>query len=83
MGVIQKAAFTRMYGNMTASLSEEDLKAIEDCQTDSEADEKIKALYTENTGKNPDSEMQDILDEVAAEYIKELQKKPTDNNSSY
>lgn len=71
---LTKTNFARFYTQAMASLTDEDMAAIEACQTDDEANAEIKRLYQLRTGKDPQGEMQKFLDDFAQGFITEYEK---------
>lgn len=79
---LTKAAFTRLYGNLMANLSDEDVAAIELCKDQEEANAKIKELYQKQTGKNPEDEIKEQIDGFAKDFIAENSKPENTPQSS-
>jgi hypothetical protein len=52
-----------------SSLSDEDLKSVEAAGTQEEANDTLKKLYQEKTGKDMQEEMNKIVDQYATELI--------------
>lgn len=70
---LTKAAFTRLYGNLIATLSDQEIDEIEALSDQEQADAKIKELYLKHTGKNPDEELKESLDAFAKEFVEQNQ----------
>jgi hypothetical protein len=80
---ITQAAFSSLYASAIASFSDDDIKAIEECPTDEDADAKIKELYKEHTGIDPDTKMQELLSTLAQDFLESLEsesKNPQGSN---
>lgn len=69
-----KSAFMLVYTNAMASFTEEDVKAVEDAETDEKANEKIAELYALRTGKNMQDVLNVFLTKVAEEYMAGFEK---------
>lgn len=74
---LTKNAFMLLYTNAMAAFTEEDIKAIEDCESDEKANEKIVELYSQRTGKKAEEELSTFLTKVADEYIASQEKEAT------
>lgn len=68
---LTKAANDQLYAEITNSLTEEDLKAIDACQNQEEANKEILKRYVEKTGQDPDQKVQQFLDLFAEGFLKE------------
>lgn len=71
---LTKTGFANLYTEAMALFTEEDMKAIEACATQEEANEKIKALYTLRTGKDAEAEMQKFLDTFSQGFLDQYEK---------
>lgn len=71
---ITKTSFARLYEQALTSFTDEDMKAVEACQTQEEANEKIRKFYTLRTGKDPDQEAQKFVADFCQGFMAEYQK---------
>ncbi|MBI4080903.1 MAG: hypothetical protein HY430_03990 [Candidatus Levybacteria bacterium] len=55
---LMKITFAQLYMQAMTTFSDEDIQIIENIAIDKEAHTKIKELYKERTGRDPDEEMQ-------------------------
>lgn len=72
-----KNAFMLMYSNGVAAFTEEDVKAIDACETEDKGNEKIAELYALRTGKNVQDDLNVFLTKVAEEYMAAIEKDPS------
>ena len=68
---VNKTAFAKLYAEAMTVFTEEDLKAIEDCVGQEEANFEIMTRYSEKTGKNAQEVMQTYLDIFADKFLEE------------
>lgn len=66
-----KTAFAKLYAEAMTVFTEEDLKAIEQCAGQEEANFEIMTRYTDHTGKNAQEVMQGYLDIFADKFLEE------------
>lgn len=71
---LTKAASAKFYTEAIATFSDEDMKAIEACTSQEEANFEIRTRFAEKTGKNPDIMMQEFLDTFAQGFLDQYQK---------
>lgn len=69
-----KAASDQLYAQALQSLTEEDLKVIDACPNQEEANKEILSRFTQRTGKNPDDVIQEFLQNFAKGFLLEYQK---------
>ena len=67
---LMKKASSLLYTSAIATFTEEDMVAIEACETDEDANKKILELFQLRTGKNPQEELNGFLTKFAEEFIK-------------
>lgn len=75
---ITKTSFARLYEQALASFTNEDIKAVEACQTQEETNEKIRQIYTLRTGKDPNQEAQKFIANFVQGFMAEYQKELKD-----
>lgn len=68
---VNKTAFARLYTEAMTVFTEEDLKAIEECTGQEEANFEIMTRYSEKTGKNAQEVMQNYLDIFSDKFLEE------------
>ncbi len=68
---IGEVAFEQFTQEAMQLFSDEDLKAIDSCATQDEANEEIKKLYTLYTGKDATEQINYLLSENAKRYLEE------------
>lgn len=71
---VNKTAFAKLYTEAMTVFSEDDLKAIEECTGQEEANFEIMTRYSEKTGKNAQEVMQNYLDIFADKFLEEAKK---------
>ena len=64
------------------SLTDEDLQKIEDSETQEAANEALKTIYQEKTGKDAEEEMKKIIDQKVDELIAKYKNEPQSGNLS-
>lgn len=74
---LTKTNFARFYSQAMALFTEEDMKAVEAIPTDEEAHKKIREIYQQKTGKDPEEEMKKFMDDFAQGFLAEHAKNPT------
>lgn len=70
---LAKSAFSLLFADAMAVFSEDDIIAIEKCDTPEETEKKVFALYVDRTGKNPKEEVTMLLGKFMHEYMTNLQ----------
>lgn len=68
---IAKAVFNKFYTDAVANLTDEDLDELEKCNSQEEANVKIKELYQKRTGNDPDEEAKQFYDDFATKFLEE------------
>lgn len=71
---LTKASFARFYTTGMAVFTEEDMQAIEACQSEEESHRKIKELYALRTGQDAEQATQKFLDDFAQGFLAEYEK---------
>lgn len=71
---VTKTAFAKLYTEAVTVFTEEDLKAIDQCVGQEEANFEIMTRYAERTGKNAQEVMQGYLDIFADKFLEEAKK---------
>lgn len=71
---LTKTAWSKFYTESLAVFSPEDLKAIEECTSQEEANFEIRTRYAEKTGKNPDTAMLEFLNTFAQGFLDQYYK---------
>ncbi|HUW24178.1 MAG TPA: hypothetical protein VMW04_00960 [Patescibacteria group bacterium] len=66
---ITKNATTKLYTEMAAALTEEDLEVINKCSVQEEADFEIKERYSQRTGKSPQSLLEETITTATEEFL--------------
>lgn len=66
---IAEAAFEQFTKEAMALFSDDDLRAIDACATQTEADDKIKELYSLYAGKDPKEYIDNLITEQAKQYL--------------
>jgi hypothetical protein len=66
---ITKNATTKLYTEMAAALTDEDLEAIDKCSVQEEADLEIKERYSQRTGKSPQPLLDETITAATEEYL--------------
>lgn len=66
-------AYEAFMQNIASTLSDADLQKIEACATQEEANQALKDVYHEKTGKDTQEEMKKIVDQKADEFIARYQ----------
>lgn len=75
---LQKSAFNQFYVEAMAAFTDDDFDQIEKIEDESAAQQKVKELYQERTGKNPDEEASKFFDVFADGFLKENSEHPED-----
>lgn len=78
---LAKKSSLMLYTNAMAAFTEEDVAAVEKCETDEKANEKIIELYALRTGRNPMEELNLFLTKFAEEFTKAIEKEPVRKKS--
>jgi hypothetical protein len=68
---LTQASFNKLCAEAVLNFTKEDLTAIENCATDEDANNKIKELYKERTGKDANEEAEKFLDIFAQGFLDE------------
>lgn len=71
---VAKTAFAKLYTEAMTVFDEEDLKAIEQCTGQEEANFEVMTRYSEKTGKNAQEVMQSYFDIFADKFLEEAKK---------
>jgi hypothetical protein len=65
----------KVFTDVFTTFDEEDLKKIARSTSPQQANFKIRLLYLNKTGKNPDDEVQDLLDKFSDKFLEEYEKR--------
>lgn len=68
---LAKTVYTQFYTMAVSSLTEEDLKTLDRCKSQDEANAKIKELYKLRTGLDPDEQALKFYDDVATKFLED------------
>ncbi len=68
---VAKTAFAKLYTEAMTVFTEEDLKAIEKCTGQEEANFEIMTRYAERTGKNAEEVLQNYYNIFADKFLEE------------
>ncbi len=71
---LTKASFSKLYTDAVSFFNEEDLKAIEACKDQEEANKLIAQKYREKTGVPAETANQKFLDDFCTGFLNEYQK---------
>lgn len=66
---LTKDATAKFYTEAIAVFSDEDMKAIDACASQEQANFEIRTRYAEKTGKNPDVAVQEYIDTFAQGFL--------------
>lgn len=75
-----KAASDQFYADAITSLTEEDMKALDACQNQEEANKEIMQRYAQRTGRNPDELIHQFLVNFAEGFLAEYKKEHPDQS---
>ncbi len=81
IGEVATAGATQFYAEAMATFSDEDITAVEKCNTDAEADVMIKQLYRQKTGQDPEQKIQEFMMRFAKGFIEQYEKDKNPQNS--
>jgi hypothetical protein len=78
---MNQLATTKLYTEFMALLSEDEIKDIDSCANQEEANSKIATIFKEKTGKDQDQVKIEMLNDIAREYLKATENAGNPSNS--
>jgi hypothetical protein len=75
---VTKAVSAKFQAEMIANLSDEDMKEIDKCTSQEEANFEIRTRFSQKSGKNPDDILSQMLTDFSTEFMEKYKsEKPT------